>query len=211
MCNVKPPIKPIVRSRRSLYGFFLLYISTHIITYFIVFPCISLYHSFFPCLNYSFCLDCDVEVLAILYVCFIATTMTFMMISWLKEPGYIPKGNNKKQFLVKNFFSNILERKCYRNCWWNMKLLRYARNARFLSLYDQDIVKFAINAWRFLIIIARGSIIVWEETITNISFCSWSSYGLRFYSGLSSLDSIYWIKMFIFFIFGNTLNTTFFL
>ena len=39
ICNVKPPIRPMARTRRSLYMFFLIYFITHIITYFTVFPC----------------------------------------------------------------------------------------------------------------------------------------------------------------------------
>lgn len=42
MCNVKPPIKPLPKSRRSILWFFFLYFSTHIVTYFVVFPCILL-------------------------------------------------------------------------------------------------------------------------------------------------------------------------
>ena len=36
-----------------------------------------------------------------LYVIFTVFTMIFMLLSWLKDPGYIPKGTDKKEFLVK--------------------------------------------------------------------------------------------------------------
>ena len=105
MCNVKPPIKPMPRSRRSLWWFFFLYISTHITTYLVVFPCILIFSKKIP-LKYIFKKkDCDIGALVILYVIFTVFTMIFMLLSWLKDPGYIPKGTDKKEFLVNEMFN----------------------------------------------------------------------------------------------------------
>ena len=103
MCNVKPPIKPMPRTRRSLLWFFFLYISTHITTYLVVFPCIFIFSQI--TIKIYLKKDCDIEALVVLYVIFTVLTMIFMVLSWLKDPGYITKGTDKKEFLVNEMFN----------------------------------------------------------------------------------------------------------
>lgn len=69
-------------------------------------------------ISIAFTKDCDIETLVILYLLFICLTMIFMLISWLKDPGYISKGTNAKEFLVNQiqnfkiifFYKQLLEK-----------------------------------------------------------------------------------------------------